>query len=141
MIQFLSQTELILGDSEFFLCFQYFLTVQVRMKNLPTQAPVRLFTGIFQHIRCQSELQETRRNIYLIFQVLLQNRLDDLKSMGPDFVYGVISSMDGESDPRNLMLLFNILPLFIKEFPLGHLTEEMFEVVACYFPIDFNAVS
>ncbi|XP_043268206.1 MMS19 nucleotide excision repair protein [Venturia canescens] len=111
----------------------------VKMKNLPTQAPARLLSGIFQHIRCQSELQETRRNIYLIFQILLQSRLDNLRSMGPDFVYGVISSMDGESDPRNLMLLFNILPLFIKEFPLGHLTEEMFEVIACYFPIDFNA--
>ena len=109
------------------------------MKHLPTDAPSRLFHGIFQNIRCQSELQETRRNIYLIFQILLQSRLDDLRSMGPDFVYGVISTIDGECDPRNLMLLFNVLPHFIKSFPLGHLTEEMFEVVACYFPIDFNS--
>lgn len=110
------------------------------MKHLPTDAPSRLFHNMFQHIRCQSELMETRRNIYLIFRILLENRLDDLRSMGPDFVYGVISAMDGECEPRNLMLLFNVLPSFIKEFPLGHLTEEMFEVIACYFPIDFNAV-
>ncbi|XP_015111644.1 MMS19 nucleotide excision repair protein homolog [Diachasma alloeum] len=111
----------------------------VQMTNLPADAPGRLVHTLAQHVRCQSELQETRRNIYLIFQTLLDTRIDALKALGPDFVYIVISSMDGESDPRNLLLLFGILPKFMKEFPLGHLTEEMFEVIACYFPIDFTS--
>lgn len=110
------------------------------MIHLPHDAPACLFKKMFEHVQCQSQLLQDRRNIYLIFATLLQNRVDDLKNMGPDFVYGVISSIDGERDPRNLMLLFNILPNFIKEFPLGHLTEEMFEVISCYFPIDFNPV-
>lgn len=59
--------------------------------------------------------------------------------MGPDLVYGVIAAMDGERDPRNLMLLFTILPTFLKSIPLGHLSEEMFEVIACYYPVDFNS--
>ncbi|XP_035736209.1 MMS19 nucleotide excision repair protein homolog isoform X1 [Vespa mandarinia] len=112
----------------------------VQMIHLPQDAPVCLFTKMFEHVQCQSQLLQDRRNIYLIFATLLQSRLNDLKKMGPDFVYGVISSIDGERDPRNLMLLFNILPNFIKEFPLGHLAEEMFEVISCYFPIDFNPV-
>lgn len=58
--------------------------------------------------------------------------------MGPDFVYGFINAMDGERDPRILLFLFNFLPNFLKTFPLGHLNEEAFEVIACYFPIDFN---
>ncbi|XP_048516354.1 MMS19 nucleotide excision repair protein homolog isoform X2 [Athalia rosae] len=111
----------------------------VQMSHLPQDSPSRLFSVMFQHIHCQSQLQPNRRIIYLIFQTLLETRADDLRSMGPDFIYGVISAMDGERDPRNLMLLFKILPKFIKGFPLGHLTEEMFEVIACYFPIDFNA--
>jgi len=57
--------------------------------------------------------------------------------MGPDFIYGVINMIDGERDPRNLIFLFQFMPTFIKTFPLGHLSEEMFEVFACYFPIDF----
>lgn len=61
-----------------------------------------------------------------------------MKTLGPDFVYGVISSMDGERDPRNLMFLFAFLPNFIKHIPLGHLVEEMFEVISCYYPIDFH---
>ena len=65
----------------------------------------------------------------------------ELKLLGPDFVFGVISTIDGERDPRNLLQLFGMLPHFIKTFPLGHLTEEMFDVVSCYFPVDFYSVS
>lgn len=58
-----------------------------------------------------------------------------------DFVFGVISAVDGERDPRNLLLLFEWLPKFLKTVELGHLNEEMFEVIACYFPVDFRAPS
>lgn len=110
------------------------------MTHLPRNAPSFLLKAIFDHIQCQSQLLPERHSIYLIFQNLAENKLEDLKSMGPDLIYGIISSIDGERDPRNLMLLFNILPYFIKEIPLGHLSEDMFEVLACYFPVDFNPV-
>lgn len=50
----------------------------------------------------------------------------------------MISSIDGERDPRNLLFLFNFLPTFLSEIPLGHLNEEMFEIISCYYPIDFH---
>lgn len=62
----------------------------------------------------------------------------ELQNMGPDFVYGFINAMDGERDPRILLFLFDFVPNFLHTFPLGHLDEEAFEVIACYFPIDFN---
>lgn len=111
----------------------------VQMSRLPQDSPSRLLNVMFQHVHCQSQLQPNRKIIYTIFQALLENRNDDLRSMGPDFIYGLISAMDGERDPRNLMLLFKLLPNFIKGFSLGHLAEEMFEVIACYFPVDFNS--
>lgn len=46
--------------------------------------------------------------------------------------------MDGERDPRNLLYLFTFLPKFLAQVPLGHLVEEMFEVISCYYPIDFH---
>jgi DNA repair/transcription protein MET18/MMS19 len=58
--------------------------------------------------------------------------------MGPDFIYGVINAIDGERDPRNLLFLFTYMPVFVKKFPLHHLSEEMFEIFSCYFPIDFH---
>lgn len=60
--------------------------------------------------------------------------------METNFLYFVISSMDGERDPNNLILLFRILPQFLTNYPLGHLAEETFDVIACYFPIDFFEV-
>ena len=58
--------------------------------------------------------------------------------MGGDFVYGLINSLDGERDPRNLDFIFSFMPDFLSNFSLQHLSEEMFEIFACYFPIDFN---
>ena len=60
--------------------------------------------------------------------------------MGSDFVLGFITAMDGEKDPRNLVLLFAVLPTIAKCLPLGPFVEELFEVVAAYFPIDFVPV-
>lgn len=57
--------------------------------------------------------------------------------MGSDFVYGVINSIDGERDPRNLMFLYEFLPTFVTNFPLHHLSEEMFDIFSSYFPIHF----
>lgn len=58
--------------------------------------------------------------------------------MGGDFMYGLINSIDGERDPRNLDFIFTFMPDLIKHFSLLHLAEEMFEIFACYFPIDFT---
>lgn len=65
----------------------------------------------------------------------------ELLAMGADFVYGFISSMDGERDPRLLVTLFEFIPKFLQTFQLGHLTDEMFDIIACYFPIDFNPMA
>lgn len=110
------------------------------MTHLPQTASSSLLRTIFENVQCQSQLLSERQTVYLIFKSLIENKLDDLKLMGPDLVYGIIGSIDGERDPKNLMLLFGIMSQFIKEFPLGHLTEEMFEVLACYFPVDFTPV-
>lgn len=61
--------------------------------------------------------------------------------MGPDFVYGFINAMDGERDPRILLDLFDFLPKFLSTFALGHLSGEAFEVIACYFPVDFTPIT
>lgn len=110
------------------------------MDHLPKDSPEHLLRSLFENVQCQSQLLSDRKNIYLILATLVEKRTQDLKALGPDFIYGVITAIDGERDPRNLMLLFSILPHFMKEFSLGHLTEEMFEVIACYFPVDFNPV-
>lgn len=110
------------------------------MKHLPQDSPAQLCNAIFEHVHCQAQPLEDRRLLYQIFETLLHHNIASLKTIGPNFVQGVIAAIDGERDPRNLMVLFGILPRFIKEFPLGSLVEEMFDVIACYFPVDYSSV-
>lgn len=47
----------------------------------------------------------------------------ELKSLGADFVFGFVQSMDGERDPRNLLLAFRIARnLIVQGYDLGEKT-------------------
>lgn len=44
----------------------------------------------------------------------------ELKGLGPDFVFGFVQSMDGERDPRNLLLAFQIAKsVVLRGYDLG----------------------
>ena len=45
----------------------------------------------------------------------------ELQPMGDNFVCGYIQQMDGEKDPRNLMLAFQCSRLICRNFPLGNI--------------------
>ena len=45
--------------------------------------------------------------------------LSDVKSMESDFVCGYIQTMDGEKDPRNLVLAFQSVTIIAQNFAIG----------------------
>lgn len=46
----------------------------------------------------------------------------ELKSLGADFTLGFIQVMDGEKDPRNLLIAFQIVrDIIVKGYALGKL--------------------
>lgn len=49
--------------------------------------------------------------------------------------------MDGEKDPRNLMVAFELVREIIDRFDISSHIEDLFEIVFCYFPISFVAPS
>lgn len=49
--------------------------------------------------------------------------LPDLKAMSSDFVFGFIQCLDGEKDPRNLMLAFTLIKSIIQEFDIAQHVE------------------
>lgn len=110
----------------------------VKMTNLPRTCPVTILQQLFLNIPCQSQVRGDRAAIFNIIQYLSDNYQPELETMGSDFIYGVIASIDSERDPRNLLFLFEFMPRFISNYSLRHLTDEMFEVFSCYFPIDFH---
>ncbi|XP_063220650.1 MMS19 nucleotide excision repair protein homolog isoform X2 [Bacillus rossius redtenbacheri] len=108
------------------------------MVNLPATSAAQILAAIFQNVPGSSQTQTDRYTLYRILQLLCDNNGTELVADVPDLVLGIISMIDGERDPRNLLFIFSWLPRFIASFPLGHLVEEMFEVLACYFPVDFR---
>ncbi|XP_066278817.1 MMS19 nucleotide excision repair protein homolog [Branchiostoma lanceolatum] len=106
--------------------------------KLPQGDEVKIVQVIFKEVYVQSLVQTDRRAVYNILANFLDSRLEALQTLGADFVWGFIQAMDGEKDPRNLNIAFSIARIAAQAFPIGTFTEELFEVVACYFPIDFT---
>ncbi|NXF32686.1 MMS19 protein, partial [Nyctibius bracteatus] len=100
---------------------------------------VSVLKAIFQEVHVQSLLQLDRYTVYSIITNFMGTREEELKGLGADFTFGFIQVMDGEKDPRNLLVAFQIVrDLIAKNYSLGPFVEELFEVTSCYFPIDFT---
>ncbi|XP_054725746.1 MMS19 nucleotide excision repair protein [Anastrepha obliqua] len=110
----------------------------VEMKDLPAESVPKILDSFFKHTSCQSHQRGERGKWFKILKLVGEQYEKELKQMGVDFMYGLINSIDGERDPRNLDFIFTFMPDLIKRFSLLHLGEEMFEIFACYFPIDFT---
>lgn len=61
-----------------------------------------------------------------------------LKKMGTPFINSYTKIVDGEKDPRNLMLLFSIDRVILLEFDVKDHIEDFFDITFCYFPITFR---
>ncbi|XP_029953544.1 MMS19 nucleotide excision repair protein homolog [Salarias fasciatus] len=106
---------------------------------LPPGSAVSMLRSLFQDVHVQSLMLAERSCVYNMLINLMETREAELKGLGADFVFGFVQSMDGERDPRNLLLAFQIAKNLIhRGYNLGTFTEELFEVTSCYFPIDFT---
>uniref|UniRef100_A0A669DYB9 MMS19 nucleotide excision repair protein n=1 Tax=Oreochromis niloticus TaxID=8128 RepID=A0A669DYB9_ORENI len=120
------------------------LKALTKCTNLPPGSAVSMLRSVFQdiHVQCLSQLCCKTHFFFFSFfshDVSLLRFPTELKGLGADFVFGFVQSMDGERDPRNLLLAFQIAKNLIHGgYDLGKFTEELFEVTSCYFPIDFS---
>uniref|UniRef100_A0A3Q0SX19 MMS19 nucleotide excision repair protein n=1 Tax=Amphilophus citrinellus TaxID=61819 RepID=A0A3Q0SX19_AMPCI len=115
------------------------LKALTKSTTLPPGSAVSMLRSVFQDIHVQSLMLTERACVYNMLINLMETREAELKGLGADFVFGFVQSMDGERDPRNLLLAFQIAKSLIhRGYDLGKFTEELFEVTSCYFPIDFT---
>ena len=100
---------------------------------------IRVVRMIFNDVTVQTLVQSDRMLVYEIFQQLLNDRLSDLRRITAEFVCGFVQAVDSEKDPHNLLICLRLVEIVAKEFTLENtLAEQLFEVVACYYPIDFS---
>lgn len=97
--------------------------------------------ALFAELAVQALPQRVRKVVYQIFAELLARYLIALQPLATDFVTGVIAAMDGEKDPRNLLVTFGLVRSMVSglEPARGEMAEELFDVISCYYPITFEA--
>ncbi|KAF8982331.1 hypothetical protein BGZ46_001445 [Entomortierella lignicola] len=99
---------------------------------------VKAVKAILALVNVQTYQQTARHYVFLLFESVINRHTQSLRSMSSDFVFGFIQCLDGEKDPRNLLLAFTLIKSIIREFDIAQHVEDLFEVTFCYFPITFR---
>ncbi|KAL1408286.1 hypothetical protein Q8F55_005092 [Vanrija albida] len=111
------------------------------LSKLPTfddDTAVEVYREIVENVNMKAYTQSVRHQVYLLFDSFLTHHRDALKRMGPDFVSSFAKMVDGEKDPRNLMLLFQLDRVILLEFDVKAHIDDIFDITFCYFPITFR---
>ena len=107
--------------------------------NLDKNNAEYIIDSMFKEIHTQSCLQSDRYKVFQILSSIFDNHKSMIISKGRDFIYNYVQAIDGEQDPRNLLVIFQLSSDLVREgIHLGSMVEEFFEVASCYFPIDFD---
>ncbi|KAG9304984.1 hypothetical protein G9A89_007387 [Geosiphon pyriformis] len=114
------------------------LIVLHQFETFSGENAIKLSNAIFESVKVQSLPQTNRHLVFQILDGILRHHLNALKKMGSQFVFGFIQVMDGEKDPRNLLLAFSLVAYIISNFDISDHVEDLFEVTFCYFPITFK---
>ncbi|GAA6032143.1 hypothetical protein JCM8097_007094 [Rhodosporidiobolus ruineniae] len=93
--------------------------------------------GIFS-ITLKSHAQPVRHTIYVLLDRLMTHCRPALQRLKGEFVSGYAQLVEGEKDPRNLMISFNLIRVMLLEFEVEKNIEDLFDITFCYFPITFT---
>ncbi|KAI8049972.1 Dos2-interacting transcription regulator of RNA-Pol-II-domain-containing protein [Syncephalis plumigaleata] len=100
---------------------------------------VQIATAVLQ-LNVQRYSQTTRYTVFRLIEWLINSHATvlDTTTSSLDVVGGFIQVMDGEKDPRNLLLAFSVAQRLIQQFDVTKHVEDLFEILFCYFPITFR---
>ncbi|KAF6780455.1 hypothetical protein AHF37_00060 [Paragonimus kellicotti] len=105
----------------------------------PTQAAYICQRGLFANLVVQSLTKSARLRVFKVLHTMLHgHQMSGLQSMGSEFVSAYVQAIDGEKDPENLILIFQMNLIVMQCFPIDHVKEDFFEVMSVYFPVDFS---
>uniref|UniRef100_A0AC35UF94 MMS19 nucleotide excision repair protein n=1 Tax=Rhabditophanes sp. KR3021 TaxID=114890 RepID=A0AC35UF94_9BILA len=112
----------------------------INMKNIPTDSEVPIFLNIFKDANLDMLIQRERTRMYELFAHLISTKakVQSLKSIESSLIPSYISLAGGEKDPRCLIQSFDIFVKIVRNFDISAFAEEMFETIACYYPVEYN---
>ncbi|KAJ2804396.1 hypothetical protein H4S07_004236, partial [Coemansia furcata] len=122
-------------------CVPHILTAVLALMRQPSftdQFATDTLSALLKEVHVQSFQYSTRKAAYQIVELAIQSHPEAVAKMGDDFVLGFAQVLDGEKDPRALMLAFQIVPKIAALVDIKNNAEDLFEVIFCYFPITFK---
>ncbi|KJE97844.1 hypothetical protein CAOG_07928 [Capsaspora owczarzaki ATCC 30864] len=114
------------------------LTTLASETNLSKEHILSILRTMFAEVHVPTLPFGARYAALNLLLVIVQRYLGFAQTAGADFVYGLVQAIDGEKDPRNLLLAFKLHVLAIRHFPFNMFVEDLAEVVSVYFPITFS---
>ncbi|GAA5902120.1 hypothetical protein JCM8208_002481 [Rhodotorula glutinis] len=94
--------------------------------------------GIFSSVTLKAHPQAVRHSVYVLVDALMGRSRPALLRLGNEFISGYCALVEGEKDPRNLMVSFGIVRVILLEFDIVKNVEDLFDITFCYFPITFT---
>jgi DNA repair/transcription protein MET18/MMS19 len=106
---------------------------------LKSDAVEAMLVTLFAEVFVQGLDQPTRHSVFRLLELVVTKAPAAAASLNHDFVFGYLQMIDGERDPRNLLLIFSLTPRVLAQVPgWERLAEELFDVSACYYPINYK---
>eukprot|EP01138_Halocafeteria_seosinensis_P005884 gb/GECG01006016.1/.p1 GENE.gb/GECG01006016.1/~~gb/GECG01006016.1/.p1 ORF type:complete len:1217 (+),score=156.50 gb/GECG01006016.1/:1-3651(+) len=110
--------------------------------KLPKETPVTIYRAILKELHVPSMEQALRQPAFEILDFLVSNAevLDQLNESCIDFVALFVEAMEGEKDPRCLLICLRIVEIMLRKWGayLDEMAESVFDVTGCYFPVTFT---
>ncbi|KAG0142959.1 hypothetical protein CROQUDRAFT_81546 [Cronartium quercuum f. sp. fusiforme G11] len=98
----------------------------------------RCCRAIFENLSNHELNQPGRLQVLVLIDHLLAKQRSALKQMGNEFIGSYCTLVEGEKDPRNLLVAFRLAKVILTEFDVASKIEELFDITFCYFPITFR---
>ncbi|EMD39279.1 hypothetical protein CERSUDRAFT_82017 [Gelatoporia subvermispora B] len=113
----------------------------VSLTSLPTFTgtdAIEVVNALFKHVKMNVLVQSQRFLVFRIIDTLVARHREALKGLGKEFLSRYVALVEGEKDPRNLLLAFAIDRVLLIEFDASSHVEDLFNITFCYFPITFR---
>ena len=110
-----------------------------RRRTISDSSASLMFNALSKDISVPQQRIDDRFLVYQIMQMLAEKKFSSLTRNTFEFLIHFFELIDGERDPRCLLLKFRLFSAITPRLELGHLADDAFECIAVYFPISYNA--
>lgn len=84
-----------------------------------TRTDPGLVDSIFSSVTLKAHPQAVRHGVYVLIDALMGRSRPALLRLGNEFIKGYCTLVEGEKDPRNLMVSFGVVRVILLEFDIA----------------------